>query len=112
MQRKLMFAVLGTLAGLVAIWAVAFARPYQMHGSEIMPPMAAPPIELARVDGSTYNLQNASGSVSLLFFGYTTCPDVCPTTMADFKKIKSDLGPLADRVQFIFITVDPQRDTI
>lgn len=112
MQRKIMFAVLGTLAGLVAVWAVAFARPYQLHGSEITPPMAAPPIDLALFDGSTYDLQAASGSISLLFFGYTACPDVCPTTMADFKKIKSDLGPLAERVQFVFITVDPQRDTI
>ena len=112
MQRKIMFAVLGTLAGLVAVWAVAFARPYQLHGSEITPPMAAPPIDLALIDGSTYDLQAASGSISLLFFGYTACPDVCPTTMADFKKIKSDLGPLAERVQFVFITVDPQRDTI
>lgn len=112
MQRKLMFAVLGTLAGLVVIWAVAFARPYQMHGSEIMPPVTAPPIQLTRIDGSTYDLHAAGGSVSLLFFGYTACPDVCPTTMADFKKIKADLGPMAERAQFVFITVDPQRDTI
>jgi protein SCO1/2 len=52
-----------------------------------------------------------AGKVVLLFFGYTRCPDVCPLTLADFKKVKAQLGDQADQVRFVFITVDPERDT-
>ena len=47
----------------------------------------------------------------LLFFGFTSCPDVCPTTLSDFKQVRQRLGKDADRVSFVFITVDPDRDT-
>ena len=47
----------------------------------------------------------------MLFFGYTTCPDVCPTTMAELKQALEELGDQADQVQVLFVTVDPQRDT-
>jgi len=46
-----------------------------------------------------------------VFFGYTHCPDVCPTTLADWKRVKAQLGPTAARVRFVFVTVDPERDT-
>ncbi|MCA9871058.1 MAG: SCO family protein, partial [Anaerolineae bacterium] len=51
------------------------------------------------------------GKVSLLFFGYTTCPDVCPTTLAEARTILNDLGDDANDVEFLFVTVDPERDT-
>lgn len=47
----------------------------------------------------------------VLFFGYTYCPDVCPTTLAEYRRAKEQLGPLADQVRFVFVTVDPERDT-
>ena len=47
----------------------------------------------------------------LLFFGYTHCPDVCPTTMADFQGVHHRLGPRAGQVKFVFVSVDPKRDT-
>jgi protein SCO1/2 len=58
-----------------------------------------------------FHLSDLRGKVAILFFGYTHCPDVCPTTMADFKRVKADLGDDAARVAFVFISVDGARDT-
>jgi protein SCO1/2 len=51
------------------------------------------------------------GKVVLLYFGYTSCPDVCPTTLADLRQVRSMLGDKGQDVQVVFITVDPDRDT-
>lgn len=61
--------------------------------------------------GQKRTLADYRGKVVLLFFGYTQCPDVCPTTMADMAQVKARLGPAADRFQVLFVTVDPERDT-
>ena len=58
-----------------------------------------------------FHLAGQRGRVVLLFFGFTSCPDVCPTTLSDFKQVRQRLGKDADRVSFVFITVDPDRDT-
>jgi protein SCO1/2 len=55
--------------------------------------------------------QDFRGKWLLVFFGYTRCPDVCPTTLSDIADALAKLGPLADRVQPLFVTVDPSRDT-
>lgn len=62
-------------------------------------------------NGQARTLADFKGKVVAIFFGYTHCPDVCPTTLADFSAALQQLGPLAERVQVIFVTVDPQRDT-
>ena len=62
-------------------------------------------------NGRVRTLADFKGKVVAIFFGYTHCPDVCPTTLSDFAAALTQLGPLADRVQVIFVTVDPQRDT-
>jgi len=62
-------------------------------------------------DGKTRNLADFRGKYVLLFFGYTQCPDVCPTTLARAVEARRKLGSSADSVQVIFITVDPERDT-
>ena len=62
-------------------------------------------------NGKTRTLQDFKGKAVVLFFGYTQCPDVCPTTMFEMAKVMTQLGPLADRVQVLFVTVDPERDT-
>ncbi|MDD5325625.1 MAG: SCO family protein [Polaromonas sp.] len=62
-------------------------------------------------NGQVRTLKDFSGKVVLVFFGYTQCPDVCPTTMAEMAQVKQMLGPDGDRLQAIFITVDPERDT-
>jgi protein SCO1/2 len=61
--------------------------------------------------GKPRTLADYKGKVVVLFFGYTQCPDVCPTTMADMASVMQKLGAQADRVQVAFITLDPERDT-
>ncbi|MBI1892452.1 MAG: SCO family protein [Burkholderiales bacterium] len=61
--------------------------------------------------GKPRSLADFRGKAVVVFFGYTQCPDVCPTTMAEMAAVMKQLGPLADRVQVLFITVDPERDT-
>jgi protein SCO1/2 len=61
--------------------------------------------------GKPRTLADFRGKVVVMFFGYTQCPDVCPTTMAEMATVMKDLGPAADKVQVLFVTLDPQRDT-
>lgn len=61
-------------------------------------------------NGQTRTLASFKGKVVAIFFGYTHCPDVCPTTLSDFAAALKQLGPQADQVQVLFVTVDPQRD--
>ncbi|HAL37571.1 MAG TPA: SCO family protein [Polaromonas sp.] len=62
-------------------------------------------------NGQVRTLKDFAGKVVVVFFGYTQCPDVCPTTMAELAQVKQLLGPDGDKLQGIFITVDPERDT-
>ena len=62
-------------------------------------------------NGQARTLADFRGKVVAVFFGYTHCPDVCPTTLSDFAAALKQLGPQAERIQVIFVTVDPQRDT-
>lgn len=61
--------------------------------------------------GKPRTLADFRGKVVIVFFGYTHCPDVCPTTLVELKQVMQKLGADADRVQVIFITLDPERDT-
>jgi protein SCO1/2 len=62
-------------------------------------------------NGKTRTLADFRGKAVVIFFGYTQCPDVCPTTMAELKAVLQQLGPDAQRVQVLFVTLDPERDT-
>lgn len=66
---------------------------------------------LADHNGKTESLKDFAGKVVVVFFGYTQCPDVCPTSMAELAEIRKALGKDGDRLQGIFVTVDPDRDT-
>jgi protein SCO1/2 len=57
------------------------------------------------------NPDDFKGKVVVVFFGYTQCPDVCPTTLTEMQQVMTILGPQSDKVQVLFVTVDPQRDT-
>jgi protein SCO1/2 len=61
-------------------------------------------------DGQVRDLAQFKGKVVFLFFGFTQCPDVCPTTMAELAEVRRRLGPDGDRIQGVFVTVDPERD--
>jgi protein SCO1/2 len=61
--------------------------------------------------GQVRKLADFKGKAVVVFFGFTHCPDVCPTTLAELATVMQELGPLADKVQVLFVTVDPERDT-
>lgn len=88
-----------------------FGDDYAFHGGELAPPNPAPAIALTDQHGQPFDLAAQRGRAVLLFFGYTNCPDVCPTTLSDFIAVKDRLGDQADDVAFVFVTVDPDRDT-
>ncbi len=68
-------------------------------------------LNLTDQDGHARSLADFKGKVLVVFFGYTQCPDVCPTTMAEVAEVKRSLGADGDKVQGIFVTIDPERDT-
>jgi protein SCO1/2 len=84
---------------------------FAYQGVLIDPPALAPDISLVDQDGSPFHLDDQRGKFVLVFFGYTHCPDVCPITLSEFKQVKAALGERAGQVEFVFITVDPERDT-
>ena len=67
--------------------------------------------QLPDQSGQVRSLKEFQGKVVVLFFGYTQCPDVCPTTMTELAQVKKLLGADADKLQVVFVTVDPERDT-
>ena len=62
-------------------------------------------------DGKVRTLADFKGKVVVMFFGYTQCPDICPTTLTEMQQVMSLMGPQSDKVQVLFVTVDPERDT-
>lgn len=66
---------------------------------------------LSDADGKVRTLADFKGKVVVLFFGYAQCPDVCPTTMTEMAQVRQQLGADGDKLQVIFVTVDPERDT-
>jgi protein SCO1/2 len=68
-------------------------------------------LNLPDADGKMRHLSDFKGKIAVVFFGYTQCPDVCPTTMLELAQVKKQLGADGARIQGIFVTVDPERDT-
>ncbi len=101
-------------AGAAIFLAVAAAttgcKPASFHGTAYDPPEHAPGVVLQEASGARFSLADQKGKVVLLFFGYTHCPDICPTTLSDWKRVKTQLGRDTTRVRFVFISVDPSRD--
>jgi protein SCO1 len=100
------------LAGLVLCFAVIVVVAGR-GGSPIAQTTAAigGPFELADQDGRAVSDRDLKGRPFLVFFGFTHCPDVCPTTLFEVSEVLRALGPEADRVNALFVTVDPERDT-
>jgi protein SCO1/2 len=91
------------------LWVVVFDRDRGMPG--ITTAAIGGPFTLTDTTGATVTEAALQGHPSALFFGYTFCPDVCPTTLSDMTTWLSQLGPAGDRLKVYFITVDPERDT-
>lgn len=68
-------------------------------------------LSLPDMNGQPRTLGDFKGKVTVVFFGYTQCPDVCPTTMSELAQVKKALGPDGDKLQGVFVTIDPERDT-
>jgi protein SCO1/2 len=102
------------LAGLVfSVGVVLLLRGHMVEAGSGAPPAAAigGPFRLTDQDGRIVTEQDLKGWPSLVFFGFTHCPDVCPTTLFDISLIMAALGPDADRTRAVLITIDPERDT-
>lgn len=80
-------------------------------GVQVPESPAAPALALTEHGGQRFSLASQQGKVVLLFFGYTNCPDICPNTMATWVRAKKQLGADTSKVRFVFVTVDPERDT-
>jgi protein SCO1/2 len=80
-------------------------------GMAVDPPRDMPSFAFTRANGTMFSTAPEPGRPTVLFFGYTHCPDVCPTTLADWKRVRAKLGDDAKRVRFVFVSIDPDRDT-
>jgi protein SCO1/2 len=87
------------------------APPAHFHASDVTGKYAQAGFHLTDYNGKPRSLSDFKGKVVAIFFGYTHCPDVCPTTLAKLSQTLRLLGKDADRVQVLFVTVDPERDT-
>jgi protein SCO1 len=100
-------------AGLIAVALLAAAPAQAWNGDDmtgVLPPLK---FTMTRdTDGKTVTAADYKGKIVLLYFGYTNCPDVCPTTLMNVTDMLKKLGKGADDVRFLFVTVDPNRDTL
>ncbi len=100
------------LVGLALLVNFLFMRPASFRGTAYATPYPpATGFTLTDANGKPFTLAENDGKVTLLFFGYTYCPDVCPTTLAELKLAVEKLGKNAEKVRVVFISVDPGRDT-
>jgi protein SCO1/2 len=104
---KKLFAVLFLLATLVA----CSEKRASFVNTDITGLDYAQGFSLKDHDGKPVTLESYKGKVVVMFFGFTQCPDVCPTTMAEMAAVMQELGPQAKDVQVLFVTLDPERDT-
>jgi protein SCO1/2 len=100
-----------TISFIILAGLLAACTPAGFRGSAIEPATTAVDFELSDTSGSSFQLSDHKGEVVLLFFGYANCPDFCPTTLAEYKNIHEKLGEGAADVRFVFVTVDPDRDS-
>jgi protein SCO1/2 len=113
MNTKLLWVGLGLafLIGVVMGVTILLPKTDTFRGTLYDPALPAPEISLVRDNGSSFQLSELRGNAVLLFFGYTSCPDVCPTTLSELRAVDESLGTNASKVKVVFVTVDPERDT-
>lgn len=116
MVQKILIFVIGTALGLGLVVGGIYAyREFvatpPLRGFALSDITPVDNFTLTRAGGQPVQLADFRGKVVAMYYGYTFCPDVCPTTMSDLKRAVEALGPLASEVQVLFITIDPERDT-
>jgi protein SCO1/2 len=115
-KRFLIGGIIAVFAMLAGTWSALQLRDRTGHVDELAAtrfPVARDISAFELVDhrGKPFNNASLQGAWSFLFFGYTHCPDVCPTTLSVLNSVAQQLGSDAGNVQFVFVTVDPERDT-
>jgi protein SCO1/2 len=107
--RLILFLLLGLAAGGVVVMATV-REPVTWNGTHLSPPMPAADLTLESADGPV-SVSDFRGRAVALFFGYTSCPDICPTTLLRLRSALDALGEKRSEVQVVFVSVDPERDT-
>ena len=111
-RNSIIFLVLGIAAIIMlGVLAVYWLRPPVLHGTVLQAPDLPADFTLINEQGQETQLRDFQGKWTLLYFGYTFCPDVCPTTLADLRTMNVALGDKADDAQVVFVSLDPARDT-
>jgi protein SCO1 len=109
--RRLLIAA-GVFLVLASPPIAAVAAPANAYyGKDVSAEQIGGPFELSDQNGRRRSLEEFRGKVVLIFFGYTRCPDVCPTTLSRMSRVMNLLGPASDKAQLLWVTVDPERDT-
>jgi len=108
---RLLLALGAFVAGLVLFSAIVFIVTGRSPAPIAMPSAVGGPFKLVDQNSQPITEQDLIGHPYLVFFGFTHCPDVCPTTLFEVSEILRKLGPDAKNVRALFITVDPERDT-
>lgn len=103
--------LLAVAALALSLLACTPADTLSFKGTDISTADFGQPFTLTGQDGKPHALGDYQGKAVALFFGYTHCPDICPTTMLEYQQVMKLLGKDADRVQVLFVSIDPQRDT-
>lgn len=103
--------LLAVAALALSLLACTPADTLSFKGTDISTADFGQPFTLTGQDGKPHSLADYQGKAVALFFGYTHCPDICPTTMLEYQQVMKLLGKDADRVQVLFVSIDPQRDT-
>ncbi len=111
MKTRRFVLSLAALGALALAGCERAAPPHHFNAIDLTGATYAQGFDLPDFDGRQRTLADFKGKVAVVFFGYTQCPDACPTTMAALSGVLKTLGPDASRVQVVFITVDPSRDT-
>jgi protein SCO1 len=99
------------LISATAIFSACSDKKIEFRGVDITGAEYARELPLTDHNGQSRSLKDFAGKVVVVFFGFTQCPDVCPTSMQELAEVKRMLGADGDRLQGIFVTVDPERDT-
>jgi len=110
--RRLLWAGISLLVVALAFVAIWWYLPPKLHGIALQSPRVADDFTLPSTTGQPLSLSDLRGKYVVLFFGYTSCPDVCPTTLSDLQQMVKALGAQrAEDVQVVMVSVDPERDT-
>ena len=113
-RHTVLAVVLAVAAGLAACGKTApgdSAPKITFRGADITGATYARTLSLPDIDGKPRTLADFKGKVTAVFFGYTQCPDACPTTMAELAQVRKALGADGDKLQGVFVSLDPERDT-